>query len=118
VRIAIVADPALGEPLEAAGHEVVALEPPTDGGPAATALLAASLVEFERLLGADPVDAAVVARDGDADLALALVAAKQEVHLARIATSGSGTPAGDVGRAIALLANETMQPGAAPTIPG
>jgi hypothetical protein len=118
VRAAIAADPGLSASLESAGAEVMALRVPAGESGLRTSVLAACLMEFERGLEGREPDVVVVDGDSDAALALALVAAKLEVPLARVRANGADDAASAAGRVIALLADQTVEPGALPTIPG
>jgi hypothetical protein len=117
VRVALVEGSDLADSLEGAGHEVVALESFRGAETGVTAKLSGCLVEFERRLGAEHVDTAIVCAADDANLALTLVAAKLGVHLARAEDLGTDAVEG-YGRAIAVLCDQTLRPGAEPTIPG
>jgi hypothetical protein len=107
VNVAVVkGEPARTTALEAAGHEAVVFEAPAGDG-AATGGLAACLVEFEQRLSAGEAEAAAVSGDDDAQIALALVAAKLELRLLRL-SSGEGDAETALGRVLALLADDVI----------
>jgi hypothetical protein len=118
VRTAIAADAGLAASLESAGAEVMALSVPAREGGGPTSVLAACLVEFERALEGEEPDVVLVEGDSDPALALAIVAAKLELPLARVQPKGADDGPSAVGRVIALLADQAVGPGAVPTIPG
>jgi hypothetical protein len=106
VRVATTGDERLATALEAAGHEVVALEAPA-AGDGATAELSAALVEFERRLSEGAADAAAVSGEDDAQVALALVATKLELPLLRLPPEGAEAESA-LGRVLALLADDAI----------
>jgi hypothetical protein len=118
VRTAIAADPGLAASLEASGAEVMALSVPAQEGGSPVSVLAACFVEFERALQGGEPDVVLIEGDSDPALALALVAAKLELPLARVRANGADDATSAAGRVIALLAEQTVEAGALPTIPG
>ena len=118
MRIAIVENAELAAELESAGHEVTSLVPPGAGAGGAGGALAACLLAFERILEGARPDVAVVAGADDPAVALALVAVKLGVRLARVDGTDGEESVPRAGHVLALLADETLTTGDPPTIPG
>jgi hypothetical protein len=115
MKAALLPNPELRAAIERAGGEAFVLEPPASPGGGETALLGACLVEFERRLAAERADVAVVAATADPDLALALAATKLDIRVVIAHDAAAGDPDA-LGRALAVIADERVAQGTAPTM--